>query len=97
MHEFLIAAAIDDLRTHQTTAIAAIRPVSMWSITWQWNIGTRVISHQRYLGALVLAQQIGIGEPRFDDLAAIGRNYFETHAMQMNGMLVLGHVFNSKM
>ncbi|MNV70925.1 hypothetical protein D3C71_1639090 [compost metagenome] len=37
-HEFLIAAAIDDLRAHQTTAIAAIRPVSMWSITWQWNI-----------------------------------------------------------
>ncbi|MNE45707.1 hypothetical protein D3C80_1400060 [compost metagenome] len=37
-HEFLIAAAIDDLRAHQTTAIAAIRPVSMWSMTWQWNI-----------------------------------------------------------
>lgn len=34
-HELLIATAIDDLRAHQTTAIAAIRPVSMWSMTWQ--------------------------------------------------------------
>ncbi|MCY1181727.1 hypothetical protein D9M73_222480 [compost metagenome] len=38
-HEFLVAAAIDDLRlTHQATSIAAIRPVSIWSMTWQWNI-----------------------------------------------------------
>ena len=46
-HEFLIAAAIDDLRAHQTTAIAAIRPVSMWSMTWQWNIQVPGLSATR--------------------------------------------------
>ncbi|MCY1180054.1 hypothetical protein D9M73_204820 [compost metagenome] len=40
----------------------------------------RVIRHQGYLGALVLAQQIGVGEVRHD-LAAIGSDDLETHTM----------------
>src|SRR5690606_18344798 len=30
-----------------TTSMAAIRPVSMWSITWQWNIHTPGLSATR--------------------------------------------------
>src|SRR3546814_2083984 len=37
---------------------------------------TRIISDQRDTGRLVLAQQVGIGEPRID-LAAIGRDHLE--------------------
>ncbi|MCY1175032.1 hypothetical protein D9M73_152520 [compost metagenome] len=47
-HEFAITAAVDDgggtNLTHHATSMAAIRPVSMWSITWQWNIQTPGLS-----------------------------------------------------
>src|SRR5476649_517464 len=47
-HEVTVAAAVDDCRgtylAHHATSMAAIRPVSMWSITWQWNIQTPGLS-----------------------------------------------------
>ncbi|MNP62977.1 hypothetical protein D3C76_1583210 [compost metagenome] len=47
-HEVFVAAAVDDLGlAHgraQATSMAAIRPVSIWSMTWQWNIHTPGLS-----------------------------------------------------
>ena len=68
-----------------------IRPVSIWSMTWQWNIHRRIVRHQRDAGGLVLAQQVGVGEVR-DDLPAIRIQYLEGHPMQVDRVLVLRHV-----
>ncbi|CAI8934724.1 hypothetical protein EMIT093MI4_60221 [Pseudomonas sp. IT-93MI4] len=51
----------------------------------------RVIRHQRHLRTLVLAQQIGVGEVR-RDLVPVRRNHLETHAVQVDRVLILGHV-----
>ena len=50
-----------------------------------------VIRHQRHAGAFVLAQQVGVGEVR-DHLVAVRRDHLEAHAVQVDRVLVLGHV-----
>src|SRR5471032_485223 len=51
----------------------------------------RIIRHQRHARALVLAQQVSVGEVR-DHLVAVRGDHLETHAVQVNRVLVLGHV-----
>ncbi|CAI8794765.1 hypothetical protein EMIT0P218_10428 [Pseudomonas sp. IT-P218] len=52
----------------------------------------RIIRHQRHLRPLVLTQQVSVGEIR-DDLVPVRGNHLEAHAVQVNRVLILSHVF----
>src|SRR5690606_7868505 len=50
-----------------------------------------IIRHQGDAGGFVLAQQVGVGVPGLD-LATVGRDHLEGHAVQVDRMLVLAEV-----